>query len=70
MDNLYQDLNSVCKKHKNQSVHLANYPEINKGLINKDLEDKMALAQLITTLSLSLRKKEKIRVRQPLQKKI
>tara|TARA_B100000401_G_scaffold435636_1_gene377677 strand:+ start:807 stop:4157 length:3351 start_codon:yes stop_codon:yes gene_type:complete len=68
MDNLYQDLNSVCKKHKNQSVHLANYPEINKGLINKDLEDKMALAQLITTLSLSLRKKEKIRVRQPLQK--
>ena len=68
MDNLYQDLNSVCKKHKHQSVHLANYPEINKGLINKDLEDKMALAQLITTLSLSLRKKEKIRVRQPLQK--
>jgi isoleucyl-tRNA synthetase len=68
MDNLFLDLNSVCKKLKVESVHLSNFPNVNTAAINIDLEDKMQLAQKITTLALSLRKKEQIRVRQPLQK--
>ena len=68
MDNLFQDLNSVCKKMGVESVHLANFPSINSAVIDIDLEEKMQLAQNITSLALSLRKKEQIRVRQPLQK--
>ena len=68
MDNLFQDLNSVCKKMGVESVHLANFPIINSAVIDIDLEEKMQLAQNITSLALSLRKKEQIRVRQPLQK--
>jgi isoleucyl-tRNA synthetase len=68
MDNLFLDLNSVCKKLNVESVHLSNFPNVNTAAINIDLEDKMQLAQKITTLALSLRKKEQIRVRQPLQK--
>ncbi len=68
MDNLFQDLNSVCKKMGVESVHLADFPSINSAVIDIDLEEKMQLAQNITSLALSLRKKEQIRVRQPLQK--
>ena len=68
MDNLFQDLNSVCKKIGVESVHLADFPSINSAVIDIDLEEKMQLAQNITSLALSLRKKEQIRVRQPLQK--
>ena len=68
MDNLFQDLNSVCKKMGVESVHLADFPSINSAVIDIDLEEKMQLAQNITSLVLSLRKKEQIRVRQPLQK--
>jgi isoleucyl-tRNA synthetase len=68
MDNLFLDLNSVCKKWSVESVHLSDFPNVNTAAINIDLEDKMQLAQKITTLALSLRKKEQIRVRQPLQK--
>ena len=68
MDRLFQDLNDIGKRHKASSVHLADFPISNSKIIDKDLERRMSLAQNITTLSLSLRKKEKIRVRQPLKK--
>jgi isoleucyl-tRNA synthetase len=56
--------------NKFESVHLANFPEVNRTTIDKDLETKMDLAQRTTSLVLSLRKKEQIKVRQPLQKMI
>ena len=68
MDRLYTDLNSSSKKNSFDSVHLASFPKPNKSIINATLEEKMFLAQKITTIALSLRKQEKIRVRQPLSK--
>jgi isoleucyl-tRNA synthetase len=67
-EQLFRDLNSVTKKDSNESVHLTLFPEYNEANINKDLEEKMDYAQKISSLILSLRKKENIRVRQPLQK--
>ena len=68
MDRLFQDLNTISKKHAVTSVHLADFPKADNSMIDSDLERKMQLAQNITSLALSLRKKEMIRVRQPLQK--
>ena len=68
MDRLFQDLNTISKKHSATSVHLADFPKADDNKIDADLERKMQLAQNITSLALSLRKKEMIRVRQPLQK--
>ena len=68
MDRLYLDLNSVTNKEVFESVHLADFPLVNTSLINKNLERKMGQAQIISSLVLSLRAKEKIKVRQPLQK--
>ena len=68
MDRLYLDLNLVTNKESFESVHLANFPSTDRSLINKDLERKMGQAQTISSLVLSLRAKEKIKVRQPLQK--
>ncbi|CAI8204022.1 MAG: Isoleucine--tRNA ligase [Cryomorphaceae bacterium] len=68
MDRLFQDLNTISKKHSVASVHLADFPKADNSMIDPDLERKMQLAQNITSLVLSLRKKEMIRVRQPLQK--
>ena len=68
MDRLYLDLNLVTNKESFESVHLANFPSPDPSLINKDLERKMGQAQTISSLVLSLRAKEKIKVRQPLQK--
>jgi len=68
MDRLFQDLNLRNKNSSIISVHLAQFPSSNPAIINAKLERRMSLAQNITSLSLSLRKKEKIRVRQPLQK--
>ena len=62
-DLLYRDL-SVS----NNSVHLSDFPEHQSQLINHDLEEKMNLCQQVSSLVLSIRKKEKIKVRQPLQK--
>lgn len=67
-DHLFTDLNSISKKDKNISVHLAQFPVVNDALINKDLEERMQLAQDISSMTLSLRKKVNIKVRQPLQK--
>lgn len=67
-DHLFSDLNNISKKDKNESVHLAPFPVVNDALINKDLEERMQLAQDISSMTLSLRKKVNIKVRQPLQK--
>ena len=68
MDRLYRDLNGVTGKDKAESVHLTDYPESKTQYIDKALESKMEKAQNISSLVLSLRKKEMIKVRQPLQK--
>ncbi len=68
MDKLYLDLNSVTQKEGFESVHLADFPRFDKTFIDKTLERKMENAQTISSLVLSLRAKEKIKVRQPLQK--
>ena len=67
-DRLYQDLNSIIQQDTASSVHLAYYPKSNNAFINPALEQKMQRAQKITSLVLSLRKREKIKVRQPLQR--
>ena len=68
MDKLYSDLNSVTKKEAYESVHLADFPVYDESCVDKALERKMESAQTISSLVLSLRAKEKIKVRQPLQK--
>ncbi|MBC7556131.1 MAG: isoleucine--tRNA ligase [Chryseobacterium sp.] len=68
MDQLYQDLNNISDKNPAQSVHLTNFPQISEDLIDLSLVEKTHLAQQITSMVFSLRKKENIRVRQPLQK--
>lgn len=67
-DWLYKNLNEATQKESFISVHLTDYPEAEESYIDKALEERMAYAQRISSLILSLRKKEKIRVRQPLQK--
>ncbi|MDX5481692.1 MAG: class I tRNA ligase family protein, partial [Hymenobacteraceae bacterium] len=67
-EQLYRDLNGVSQKHKEESVHLAYYPEVEHTAIDKDLEERMQLAQTISSLVHSLRKKQMIKVRQPLQR--
>ena len=68
MDRLYLDLNAATKKEAFESVHLAEFPEYDASVVDKSLERKMEAAQTISSLVLSLRAKEKIKVRQPLQK--
>jgi len=67
-DRLYIDLNKVTHKEAFESVHLAYFPEYHKDLVNKALEERMQMAQDISSLVLSLRKKVSINVRQPLSK--
>ena len=68
MDKLYLDLNAVSQKENFESIHLADFPQFEESYIDKSLERKMEDAQTISSLVLSLRAKEKIKVRQPLQK--
>jgi isoleucyl-tRNA synthetase len=65
MDRLFLDL---TQGQEGESVHLSEFPKANTKFINTDLEEEIDLAQKITSLVLSLRKKEKIRVRQPLSR--
>ena len=69
-DWLFKNLNSVTERVSVASVHLSNFPVTHEKLINKGLEEQMKLAQDISSLILSLRKKVSIKVRQPLQKVI
>ena len=68
MDRLYKDLTQGTVQGGESSVHLSNFPKANASYINKVLEHKMQKAQTISSLVLSLRQREKIKVRQPLQK--
>ena len=69
-DRLFKDLNSVTNKKSQQSVHLLDFPHYDESLVDKQLEERMEWAQDISSMILSLRKKAKIRVRQPLSKAI
>ena len=64
-ENLYQKLRS---ENDPLSVHLCDYPEVDEALINKELEEKMSSAQIITSLARALREKSNLRVRQPLRR--
>jgi len=68
MDNLYKDLISVSGKENFESIHLAEFPKYDESLVDAKLEHKMQQAQKISSMVLSLRKKEMIKVRQPLQR--
>ena len=67
-DMLYNDLNKATGKAEDQSVHLVDFPAYAEELIDKDLEEKMAIAQKASSMILALRRKEKLKVRQPLGK--
>ena len=65
---IFQNLNEVTQKDNEKSIHHTLFPKSNASCIDKDLEDRMNLAQDTCSLVLSLRKKVNIKVRQPLQK--
>ncbi|MFT4752820.1 MAG: isoleucyl-tRNA synthetase [Salibacteraceae bacterium] len=67
-DRLFKDLNAVSGKDTSLSVHLTRFPVVNEGAIDSELEERMELAQKASSMILSLRKRENLRVRQPLQK--
>jgi isoleucyl-tRNA synthetase len=67
-DALFVNLNSVTRRFDAQSVHHVLYPVANTAVIDPELEERMQLAQQVCSLVLSLRKKENLKVRQPLQK--
>ena len=68
MDKLFLDINRVSGKETVESVHLSDFPKVHEEYIDKDLEERMEMAQQICSMVLSLRKKSNIRVRQPLGK--
>jgi isoleucyl-tRNA synthetase len=70
MDLLFSDLNSVAGKETCSSVHLGEFPKYDPSFIDKNLEEKMDIAQKLSSMVLSLRKKVNIKVRQPLAKMI
>ena len=67
-DRLFKDLNSVTGHDSSISVHLSRFPEVDTSVIDEELETRMKMAQTITSMVLSLRKKEQINVIQALQK--
>ncbi|WP_258100329.1 isoleucine--tRNA ligase [Marinoscillum pacificum] len=67
-EQLFKDLNAVSGLDQSESVHLADFPKVDESLIDVELEKRMHLAQSASSLVHSLRKKEKIKVRQPLHK--
>ncbi|MGK7389357.1 MAG: isoleucine--tRNA ligase [Candidatus Cyclobacteriaceae bacterium M2_1C_046] len=68
MENMYQDLNKIAGRDKDESVHLTNFPHADESIIDKDLEERMSIAQTTSSLVHSLRKKHNIKVRQPLSR--
>jgi isoleucyl-tRNA synthetase len=68
MDQLYKDLTNVTSLNDVESVHLSDFPTYEKEIVDVSLERKMQKAQAISSMVLSLRKKEMIKVRQPLQR--
>ncbi len=68
MDRLFNDLNEISGRVDAKSVHLTDFIQADLSMIDKDLEERMQLAQKISSMILSLRKKTNIRVRQPLNR--
>jgi isoleucyl-tRNA synthetase len=66
MDLLFSDLNNTTGRYRENSVHLALFPEYDQSLIDQALEERMDIAQKISSMILSLRRKVSIKVRQPL----
>lgn len=67
-DRIFRDLNAVSGRHGEASVHLAAFPAWDASLVDRDLEERMALAQRVSSLVLALRRKVNIKVRQPLSR--
>ena len=67
-DRIFTDLNAVSGRHSEVSVHLSLFPVADASLVDRDLEEKMALAQKVSSMVLALRRKVNIKVRQPLSK--
>jgi isoleucyl-tRNA synthetase len=67
-DRLFTDLNNVSKRYDANSVHLTDFPTARLDLIDKQLEERMQMARQISSMVLSLRKRNNLRVRQPLAK--
>ena len=67
-DRLFRDLNTATGKFDVKSVHLAEFPTADESVIDTDLEERMDMAQKISSMVLGLRRKVKLRVRQPLSK--
>ncbi len=67
-DQLYCDLNSISGRENNNSIHLTLFPVCNETVINKELEEQMDIAQKVSSMILGLRRREKLKVRQPLAK--
>ncbi len=65
-DKLYTDLTSACEQNPSVSVHLADFPTFNDAVVDKSLEERMQIAQSISSMILALRRKVSIKVRQPL----
>ena len=65
-DQLYLDLTKATQREQLQSVHLANFPVADDKFIDRELEERMEMAQKITSMVLALRRKVNIKVRQPL----
>ncbi|WP_185864915.1 isoleucine--tRNA ligase [Blattabacterium cuenoti] len=67
-ERIYLNLNSITKKEKFKSVHLSNFPICNRNLIDLNLEFTMSLVQKIVAMVFSIRKKNNIKIRQPLKR--
>ncbi|PLX10935.1 MAG: isoleucine--tRNA ligase, partial [Marinilabiliales bacterium] len=67
-DQIFIDLNKVTGKDSTESVHIADFPKYNKQFIDKKLEERMDIAQRVSSMILALRRKVNIKVRQPLSK--
>lgn len=67
-ERLFDDLNSVSGRFAFGSVHAADFPQSNPALVDKELENRMQTAQKICSLVLSLRKRNNLKVRQPLSR--
>jgi len=68
MDQLFKDLNDVSGKETVNSIHLSDFGKLKEKYIDEDLEQRMEIAQKLSSMVLALRKKESLKVRQPLQK--
>ncbi len=68
MDRLFRDLNDITGRHEAASVHLADFPVADEQLVDKALEERMRIAQKVSSMVLGLRRKVNIKVRQPLNK--